>query len=258
MKTEILGRLTLAALLAIGHFGGVQAEGDGGNASDPTASVNYTDIRFQSFDLYGDASDRERDRFAIEGAYIPAEGHKFTYELNYRDTDVSGSDESDFESLKLKYNHLKPGQLSGGTKDKRALGVELIQDLGEVEDGTGSGTDQIAPLFGYGWVLDERSFVVTLVQYFHSYEEESGVEEVRQTAPRLIWIYSLPDIKGWFKLDNKFSIDHEDDNHSSNIIEMQLGKMFTPRIGAYVDVLVNNAGVRQYDDGIGIGLRMTY
>jgi hypothetical protein len=39
---------------------------------------------------------------------------------------------------------------------------------------------------------------------------------------------------------------------------MQLGKMFTPRIGAYVDVLVNNAGVRQYDDGIGIGLRMTY
>jgi hypothetical protein len=100
--------------------------------------------------------------------------------------------------------------------------------------------------------------VITLVQYFHSYEEESGVEKVRGTAPRLIWIYSLPSIKGWFKLDDKFSIDHKNDNHSSNIVELQLGTMLTPEVGVYFDVLINNAGVRDYDDGVGVGLRMTY
>jgi len=258
MKFRNLEILVFATLFSIVHFGSAQAEEGGGNASDPTAAVNYTDFRFQAFDLYGDASGRERDRYAVEGAYMIADGHKLTYELNYWDTDVTGSDESGFESFKLKYINLKPGKLDGGTEYKRALGVELIQDLGEVDDGIGSGTDQIAPLFGYGWVMDERSFVITLVQYFHSYEEESGVEKVRSTAPRLIWIYSLPSINGWFKLDDKFSIDHENDNHSSNIVELQLGTMLTPKVGVYVDVLINNAGVRSYDDGVGVGLRMTY
>jgi hypothetical protein len=41
--------------------------GGGANASDPTASVNYVDLRFQAFDLDGTA---DRDRFAVEGAYV--------------------------------------------------------------------------------------------------------------------------------------------------------------------------------------------
>ena len=82
MKFRNLEMLVFAALFSIAHFGSAQAEEGGGNASDPTAAVNYTDLRFQAFDLYGDASGRERDRYAIEGAYIPADGHKFTYELN--------------------------------------------------------------------------------------------------------------------------------------------------------------------------------
>lgn len=259
-------RLFIFALLVgigqVSHLhaqeGDAEASAGGANASDPTAAVNFNDIRYQTFDLYGDASDRERDQLSLEGAYVFSPEHKVTYELNYWDTDVTGSDESGLESLRGKYINLKPGMLSGGLKYRRALGVELIKDLGDVDDGIGGGTDQIAPLFGYGWLPNERNFVITLIQYFHSIDEDSGVDKVRKTGPRLIWIYKIPSIKGWFKLDNKFSIDHENDDKSSNTMELQVGTMLSPTIGLYFDYLTNNAGVRSYDDGYGINLRMMY
>ena len=250
------GILLIACFL--NPFNLVLAGEGGGDASNPTAAVNYTDLRYQTFDLDGVADGRDRDRIAIEGAYVFSDEHKVTYELNYWDTDITGRDESDFESLRAKYINLKPGMLSGGTKYRRALGVEVVADLGDVDKGIGGGTDQIAPLFGYGWELNDRNFVITLVQYFHSINEDANAEEVRTTGPRLIWIHKLPDIKGWFKLDNKLSFDHENDDKSSNVLELQFGKMLTPTLGLYVDYLNNTGGVKQYDDGFGIGIRKMY
>lgn len=245
------------ALFSISYSSTAIAEG-GTDASNPTASVNFVDFRYQTFDLDGSAAGLDRDRFAIEGAYALSAEHKFTFELNYWNTNITGKDESGLESLKAKYINLQPGMLSGGLKYKTALGVEIIQDLGEVTEGIGTGTDSIAPLFGAGWLLNERNFVITLVQYFHSYDEDVNAKKVRLTGPRVIWIYKLPKIKGWIKVDDKFAIDHENDNHSSNIVELQLGKMFTPSIGAYFDYLVSTGGVKAYDDGIGVGLRVMY
>ena len=237
------------------HFNTALAEGDGSNASDPTAAVNYVDFRFQAFDL---DDSRDRDRYAVEGAYIITPEHKLTYEINYWETDITGKNESGLESVKGKYIHLMPRMLSGGLKYKLALGTEVILDQGDVDDGIGTGTDQIAPLFGAGWLFSERNFLITLVQYFHSVSEDDNAEKVRITGPRLIWIHKIPSIRGWLKVDEKFAIDHEDDNHTSNIIEIQLGRMFTPSIGGYVEYLNNNAGVRTYDDGLGVGLRITF
>ena len=255
MKTPLQKILLLISLFPIGHFNTAFAEGDGANASDPTAAVNYVDFRFQAFDLGGSA---DRDRYAVEGAYILTPEHKFTYEINYWETDITGKDESGLESLKGKYINLQPRMLDGGLKYKLARGVELIHDLGDVDDGIGSGTDQVAPLFGAGWLFSERNFLITLVQYFHSVSEDDNAEKVRVTGPRLIWIFKIPDIQGWLKVDNKFSINHEDDNHTSNIIEIQLGRMFTPSIGGYVEYLNNTGGYHQYDDGLGVGLRITF
>ncbi len=258
MKVPQLKACSLVGCLLFGAFNTAIAEEGGADASNPTAAVNFNDLRYQAIDLAGAFAGRERDRMAVEGAYVPTEEHKFTYEINYWDTDVTGQDESDYESLRGKYINLKPGMLSGGTKYKRALGVEVIVDQGSVNKGIGSGTDQIAPLYGAGWLLSERNFVITLVQYFHSISEDTNAQEVRTTGPRLIWIHKLPHIKGWVKFDNKFSIDHENDDKTSNVLEIQFGKMFSPDFGFYVDYLNNTAGYKQYDDGIGVGLRFMY
>ena len=256
MNFNYINPLMISLLLSISPLKSAHAEeGGGANASDPTASVNFVDLRFQAFDLDGTA---DRDRFAVEGAYIITEEHKITYELNYWDTNITGQDETGLESVKMKYINLQPKMLSSGLKYKLALGVEIIHSLGEVSEGIGSGTDQIAPLFGAGWSLDDRNLVITLVQYFHSVSEDANAKKVRTTGPRLIWIYKIPDIGGWLKVDDKFSIDHENDNHSSNTLEIQLGRMFTPTIGGYIEYLTSTGGVKQYEDGFGVGLRIAF
>ena len=101
----------------------------------------------------------------------------------------------------------QPPEIPARFKAKFALGGEWLKDLGKSRDGTGTGTDQIAPLIGIGWLPTDDDFVITLVQYFYSYEEADGFEDVRKTGPRLIYIRALPSIKGWGKVDLKTSIE---------------------------------------------------
>ena len=234
-----------------------QEKNSGAAASDPTAAVNYQDVRYRYFDLDQGA---DKHSFQTEGAYMLHPRLKLTNELRYVNTDRSGKSEQDFEELKIKGIHLtniKPF----GIKAKLALGAEWLKDLGDFEKGTGSGADSIAPLAGIGWVPDDMNFIITLVQYFYSYDTDNARDEdVRETAPRLIWIRKLPDIGGWFKADLKMSIDHEDNENFDQVLELQLGKMVSPRVGFYGevflgdDVLDSNA----YNYSVGAAVRVMY
>ena len=230
--------------------------GKGAAASDPTASVNFQDIKLRYFDLIrGD----EEGVLEAEGSYVFFPALKLNHKINGVHTDKSGDWETDFRELSLKPIFLHP-IMPFGVKAKFALGAEWIKDLGDFNDGTGSGSDQIAPLTGIGWKFTEKDFVITLVQYFHSYDEDSGVDDVRQTGPRLIYIRTLPAIKGWGKLDLKGSIDHEDDNDYSQTLELQLGTMVSNRVGLYGEGFVGDKvfDTNAYDMGVGVGLRILY
>jgi hypothetical protein len=50
-----------------------------GNASNPLASVNNTDLRWQHFDLGGS----DRNDFYVDGAYMLTPKLKLKYELHY-------------------------------------------------------------------------------------------------------------------------------------------------------------------------------
>ena len=148
MRFSIQNSTAIMFIFCLGYLVSAGAEeGGGANASDPTAAVNFVDFRIQTFDLI-DGSDR--DRYAVEGAYVISPQHKLTYEINYWDTNITGQNESGLESVKSKYIYLQPGMLDSGLKYKLAAGVEVILGQGEVDEGIGSGTDQIAPLFGAG------------------------------------------------------------------------------------------------------------
>jgi hypothetical protein len=249
--------LLAAGLACAGSAAACAAEAGGAAASDPTAAVNYQDFRYRYFDV---DDGRERHSFETEGAFMLRPRLKLTNELRYVSDDRSGKSEQDFNQLKLKgifLSEIKPF----GIKAKLALGVEWLKDLGDFEEGTGTGADQIAPLAGIGWVPNDKNFIVTLVQYFHSYETDNAFEgDIRQTAPRLIWIRSLPTIGGWFKADLKMSIDHEDDENFEQTLELQFGKMISPKWGFYGEILVGDDALDSsaYDLGVGIGVRMMY
>ena len=255
----MLYRIIVSGLLIMAVASPVLAQeaASGADASNPTAAVNYQDTRYRYFDF-----DRGADKhsFETEGAYMLHPRFKLTNELRYVSTDRSGKSEQDFEELKLKGIHLSDIE-PFGIKAKLALGVEWLKDLGDFKKGTGTGADSIAPLVGIGWIPDDKNFIITLVQYFHSYDTDSAREgDVRETAPRLIWIRKLPDIGGWFKADLKMSIDHEDDENFNQILELQLGKMLSPRLGIYGELLLGDDVLdsNAYNVGGGLALRFMY
>lgn len=250
-------QLALAIMLWVGCGTAHADAASGAAASDPTAAVNYQDFRFRYFDL-----DRGADKqsFETEGAYMLSPRLKTTNELRYVNTDSSGKSEQDFEEFKFKtifLSKIKPF----GINAKLALGAEWLKDLGDFEKGTGTGADKIAPLVGIGWVPNDENFIVTLVQYFYSYDTDSAFDQdVRTTNPRLIWIRSLPHFGGWFKADLKMVIDHEDDENFDQTLELQLGKMFTPKLGIYGEFFLGDDVLDSdsYDYAAGVGLRFIY
>jgi len=232
----------------------VAEEAGGAAAADPTASVNNQDFQFQYYNL---GNGKVRRRYTTTGSYMLTPKFKLINELNFWDTNSKGH-HSDLESFHLKGIYITKGPTIGKVRGRFAIGAEWIKELGEFKYGTSGGTDQIAPLTGIGWSLSKRITVITLVQHWESYREERGVTRTSMTGPRIIYIQALPKINGWLKIDEKFSINHESDNDTSNILEVQLGKMFTKKHGAYIEGLFNTGGTDQYDWGVGVGMRLMY
>ena len=86
--------------------------------------------------------------------------------------------------------------------------------------------------------------------------QEYDGPDVNQTSIRLIAIQSLPN-DFWGKLDAKIPLDWENDIIPATA-ELQLGKMFTPSFGTYVDGLIGIGSDRPYDWGVGLGVRFNY
>ena len=220
------------------------------NASNPLAAVSNVDLRAQYFDLEGP----ERRDYYVDGAHMLTPNLKFKYELHYWNTDVTGSSESDWESLHLKpiyFPETMVGEL-GAWKYKVAIGGELVLDAGNEDKGIGSGSDQVAPLFGLAFVRD-NTVLVPIVQHF----VEIDGPEVNTTSFRLIAIQSYEN-NLWGKLDAKVPVDWENDNEIAASVEVQLGKMYSPAFGTYVDALFGIGSDKPYDWGIGVGARLNY
>ncbi|MFT5731328.1 MAG: hypothetical protein ACI8PB_005529 [Desulforhopalus sp.] len=111
------------------------------NASNPLAAVNNTDLRTQYFDL----DDSDRIDYWVDGSYMLNPKLKLKYERHYWDTDVTGVDENDFESIHLKAIYFPTQGKWGAWNYKTAIGAEWIAGFGNEDLGIGSGSDQIAP-----------------------------------------------------------------------------------------------------------------
>ena len=217
------------------------------NASNPLAALSNTDLRAQYFDLGGS----DRTDYWVDGAYMLTPKLKLKYELHYWDTDVTGTSESDFETFHLKPIYFPTQGEWGSWKYKLAIGAEWIVGFGNEDKGIGTGSDQIAPLVGLALVKGD-TVLVPLIQHFVEYDGP----DVNQTSIRLIAIQSLPN-NFWGKLDAKIPFDWENDAVPATA-EVQIGRMFTPSFGAYVDGLFGIGSDRPYDWGVGVGIRFNY
>ena len=240
---KLIGTVVILILMGVNPSHGDE------NASNPLASVNNIDVRWQYFDFDGGADVND---FYLDGAVMLNPKLKLKYELHYWESDLSGSSENDWESLHIKPIYFPTQGKCGDWKYKLALGAELILDFDNDDKGIGTGSDQISPFAGVAFVRG-GTVLVPLVQHYMEY---SG-PDVNTTAFRLIGIQALPN-NFWGKLDAKIPIDWEHDNDILSTVEVQLGKMFSPAFGIYMDGLVGVGGDKPYDWGVGVGLRFNF
>lgn len=251
---RMVGLLAFALFNSLAITSEEHPEEEGSAASDPTARVNFIDVRAQFFDL---EDGNDRDVYRIDGSYVFNPKFKMTFELHYWETDVTGRDRSGWAEYHLKGVYFPKDGQRGDMKYRMAVGAELIIDGDNVDKGIGPGADQIAPLFGAALIPKPGTTLIPLVQYFKSFDEELG-RDVEQTALRFIALQQLPSILGWVKGDLKFITDHENDDKSSTTFEVQVGKMLKPTFGIYFDGLFALGGQKPHDDGFGIAGRFLF
>jgi hypothetical protein len=221
------------------------------NASNPLASVNNIDLRSQ----YTSEDAGDRYNTFIDAAYMITPKLKLKYELHYEFTDVTGSDESDFEKVVLKPIYF-PSQtkLNNDWGLKTAVGLDWTLDFNNEDKGIGTGSDTIAPFGGLAFNHFKSGLVaIPLVQQFVSYE---GDTDINTTSLRLIAL--LPFGEGyWGKLDLKLPYDWENEAWPVTS-EMQVGYNFNKSWAIYADALVGLGNDRPYDGGVGLGIRFKY
>ena len=237
----------LILVLASGHATAQE------NASNPLAAVNSTDFRLQYSDLGGAYL---TDAW-LDGAYMLNPKVKLKYEVHYWTSDSTGTRQSNFESLHLKGIWFPTQGQLGSWKYKPAIGLEWIKGWGNDDlvlgsRSIGSSSDQLGPFVGLSLVKG-NTVLVPLLQHFFSYDGP----DVKMTAARLIAIQSFAD-DYWGKLDLKIPVDWENDKAIPATAEVQIGKMFSPSFGAYVDGLFGIGSDRPYDWGVGVGVRFNY
>jgi hypothetical protein len=204
------------------------------NASNPLAAVSNTDLRAQFLDL----GDPYLNDYFVDGAFMATSKLKLKYELHYWDSNLSGSRQSGFQSIHLKPIYFPLQGTWGSWKYKLSIGLEWILEFD-------------APL-AQGCPENTITVLIPLLQQFFSYNGNT----VNMTAVRLIAIQPLP--KGfWSKLDFIVPVDWENDVTPATA-EVQLGRMFKPSLGTYIDLMAGIGEDKPYEWGFGLGVRFNY
>ena len=201
---------------------------------------------------YTSSDVRDRHDVFIDGAYMLLPVLKLKFELHYNFTDVTGSDENDFEKVVIKPIYFPyQSKLNEDWGIKAAVGFDAIIEFGNEDKGICVGADQIAPFGGFDFAhLPSGLVLIPLLQHFVSF---NGDTDVSQTAARLIAL--KPFGKGyWGKLDAKVPYDWENELWPITA-EIQLGYNLGPSWAIYADGLVGIGHDRPYDAGAGLGLR---
>ena len=225
-----------------------ELSGSGGAAaSNPISAVNNTDLKWTHVRL-NDPNDSRQNDYWVRGGWTFARWLKLSYELTYRETNLTGSSLSDWESLSLKpIFFIKNGEM-GSWKYRLATGFEWIVDF----DNFGEGSDQISPLFGVALLPRKGTTLVPLVQHFVSYNGPT----VNTTGFRLIGIQSLP-YEAWLKMDLIVPYDWESERIPATL-EIELGKMSRSFFGVYVSGITGIGGDAFVNWGASLNLRFVY
>jgi len=221
------------------------------NASNPLSIVNYTDVRYQHHT--GDIEDV--NRLFIEGALVATPRLKIIYDLSYSQTDRSGEDEADFETLGISPVYFGfDGKLSEKWYFRSNFGFDWTYDFGNDDKGIGSGADTIGPRIGIGLAnLESEVTAGVILQHTQSYNGNSDIEATTLSITTVRQFRKA----GWIS-SNVVVIRDWEYNAWRSSFSFQAGYGFDNGKAIYVNGMAGIGRDRLFDVGAGLGLRFYY
>ena len=225
---------------------------DGAAGSNPLAAVSKVDLAWEY--IRTNSGDDSSD-YNLKASTMLHPRIKLNVEAHYWDTDVTGEDEDDFESVSVKPIWFPHDQQLGEVWGLRvAAGAEYIKDFDNDDKGIGTGTDQIGPLFGLAFMNREsKTVLIPLVQHF---EDVGSGPNISTTAFRVIALQPLPG-GYWAKGDLKLPHDWENEEWPASV-EVEGGKMIAQNIGLFLTGLAGLGGDKPYDWGAALAVRVNF
>jgi hypothetical protein len=225
---------------------------EGAAGSNPLASVTKVDLIWQ----YKKTTDRKHvNDFQVKASKMLGPQLKLNIEAHYWETNVTGESERDWEQISLKPVYLlddKP--IDDAWVMRLGGGLEYIHDFDNRDKGIGSGADQVAPLFGAS--INNTETRLTLIPFVQHFEDVESGADIRTTVFRFIALQPL-DGGRWAKADLKLPRDWEDEEWPGSA-ELEVGQMFSPTMGVFVQGLAGIGGERPFTYGAALGLRLNF
>jgi len=225
---------------------------DGAMGSNPLASVSKIDFIWTHRET---PKNRGVGEFGLFDSTMLHERVRLNLELHYAYTDVTRSNERDWQSV-----HVRPvwfvldKLVAEGWGMRVAAGAEYVRDFSNEDKGIGTGSDLIGPLLGLGF-MNRESKLVLLALMQHS-RDLDGSTDISTTALRLTALRPVSG-RSWLKADLKVPYDWENRAWPANL-EAELGTMLSRSHGVLAQGFAGVGGDRVFDWGIALGVRVNF
>lgn len=232
-----------ALLLACAHspIGYAQTDdgpNDNGESSDSILSAVRAEGAVDRVDvaiIYTEQA--PTDEAAVESRYTKIIGshHQVTAIASLVDSDIDSGSGLRAGDLRFGYSYTPNQKLTANpwVPPDVGIGVGLSIPTGDLDDGTGTGSWQLAPRLGYVATIGSNFVIAPSAEYIFSFGEETGAEETRAAGMSVQMLYVAP-AASWIQWTPGYVYDIElDEGGIGNVI--RIGKLFATHFALSID-----------------------
>lgn len=172
-------------------------------------------------------------------------------EFPFVTTDVTGDTEFGFGDLNLRWLWTAKAT----RKNAVAVGIESWWDTA-TGDALGSGKNALAPVVFYVMFLNKQTLFAPAYQYKFDIGGSDDRPDISQSFIDLYYVY-LPKPGQWITIDPTIIIDHESSTTSAQV-EVELGRMMSPGLSAYIRPGFPIGGNQLIDWNLELGVKSVF
>ena len=170
---------------------------------------------------------------------------------------ISGPSRSGWAAFPIQPLSFPRTRLRQGWAYRTAVGADLRLSADNTDAGIGEGADQLGLLAGLQLLFSRRTRLSITGEYRKSFRSEARFD-VEQTELGVTGVRSIPSHQAWVSAQVIYLFNHTQRDDSTSTLDLQIGRLFTPKLGFHIDYFLPLAGLDIVDQGFRLILRIRY